>query len=66
MRTIVVDQNRCTGHGRCYALHPELFTDDDEGRPIILIEQVEGASEAQALEAVAACPEDAISLADPD
>jgi ferredoxin len=62
MPVIVVDDSRCTGHGRCYALVPELFTDDEEGRPIVLVSQVEGALEARALEAVAACPEDAISL----
>ena len=28
---IQIDPERCTGHGRCYALAPELFDCDDEG-----------------------------------
>ena len=25
---LVIDYDRCTGHGRCFALSPELFVDD--------------------------------------
>lgn len=64
MPVIVVDMDKCTGHGRCYAVAPLLFTDDDEGRPIVLVSHVEGDSEKQALAAVAACPESAIWLED--
>ena len=28
---IAVDADRCTGHGRCYSIAPELLTSDDEG-----------------------------------
>jgi ferredoxin len=60
---IVVDMDRCTGHGRCYAVAPDLFTDDEEGRPIVLVSKVAGESETHAEAAVAACPELAIRLA---
>jgi ferredoxin len=28
---ISVDADRCSGHGRCYAVSPEVYTSDDEG-----------------------------------
>lgn len=28
---ITVDAARCSGHGRCYDLSPQVFTSDDEG-----------------------------------
>jgi ferredoxin len=59
---ILVDMDRCTGHGRCYALAPELFSDDEEGKPLVLTNRVAGESQKRALEAIAACPEAAISL----
>ena len=26
-----IDPDKCQGHGRCYDLAPEVFTDDEEG-----------------------------------
>ena len=65
---ISIDHEACTGHGRCYALAPELFEADDEGYG-----QVADASgavppglEDAARRAVNNCPERAITLtADP-
>ena len=28
---VQIDSARCQGHGRCYDLAPELFSEDDEG-----------------------------------
>jgi ferredoxin len=28
---VQIDSGRCTGHGRCYDLAPELFGEDEEG-----------------------------------
>ena len=36
---IKIDNDRCTGHGRCYALAPEVFEPDDEGHSIVLREE---------------------------
>jgi ferredoxin len=61
--TLVLDTERCTGHGRCYALAPELFADDEYGHGLVIgaggvtPEQM-GAAER----AVAGCPEQAIAL----
>ncbi len=61
---VVVDESVCTGHGRCYALAPEVFTPDDYGHCAL----VHAAGEVPDALADAArlgrdnCPEQAISL----
>ena len=59
---IVLDSDRCTGHGRCYSLAPELFDCDDEGHSVVLASEVPAGLEAQARLAVENCPETCISL----
>lgn len=61
---IVLDADRCTGHGRCYALAPELFTSDDRGHSVVLHEEVPAGLEGQAKTAVDNCPENCLSLED--
>jgi ferredoxin len=59
-----LDAARCTGHGRCYAVAPDLLSDDEEG----FVEQrgseipVPGPLLGQAADAEGACPEMAIAL----
>lgn len=61
---ILIDTSRCTGHGRCYSLTPEVFDADDEGYGMVLAEQVEagGPLAEEAMRAVRNCPESAIRL----
>ena len=59
---IKIDNERCTGHGRCYALAPEVFEPDDEGHSIVLHEEVPPEFEAKARLGVDNCPEQAISI----
>jgi ferredoxin len=59
---IVLDADRCTGHGRCYSLAPELFDSDDEGHSVVLATEVPAGLEPQARLAVENCPESCISL----
>ena len=61
---ILIDANRCTGHGRCYSLTPGLFDADDEGYGTVLADQVESGSPlAEGAErAIRNCPESAIRL----
>ena len=60
---VVIDHERCTGHGRCYVLAPSLFVDDDagygqlRGDGTVVPEHVPDAERA-----VVACPEHAITL----
>lgn len=60
---IRIDQERCQGHGRCYALAPELVEPDEIGNGreigggIVAPEHVAAARKAQAN-----CPEDAVII----
>ena len=60
---IVLDSEKCQGHGRCYALAPELFDSDDEGYSVLKVEgEVPAGLERQAMLAVDNCPEYAIEI----
>lgn len=59
---VIIDSDACQGHGRCYAIAPDVFTDDDDGYPVVLEPEVPPALEERARAAVHACPERAISL----
>ena len=32
---VILDRDKCQGHGRCYALAPALFDTDDEGYAVL-------------------------------
>jgi ferredoxin len=59
---ITVDPERCTGHGRCYSLAPDLFEPDDAGHSVVIAETVSPDLEARARLAAENCPEHAISV----
>lgn len=60
---ITLDGNKCQGHGRCYALAPQLFEPDDEGYSVLRGDgAVSGALEDEARLAADNCPEYAIEL----
>lgn len=59
---LVFDAEACVGHGRCYALAPELFDADDQGHCVVLIDVVDSAQADRARQAVNNCPEEAIRL----
>ena len=65
---VVVDPERCQGHGRCYDLAPDVFAADDDGYATLLAPDGEVAPEheAQARAAAANCPERAITSTEPD
>lgn len=62
MTHVRVDAELCTGHGRCYSLAPEVFDADDVGHSVVLVEDVSGGLEAQAVVGERNCPEQAITL----
>ncbi|HTX96630.1 MAG TPA: ferredoxin [Mycobacterium sp.] len=62
MTRVEVDADRCTGHGRCYTLAPDVFDADEVGHCVVLVEHVAGELEAHAVTAEQNCPEGAISL----
>ena len=60
---IKLDNAKCQGHGRCYALAPELFESDDEGYAVLKVEgDVPSDREDDAILAADNCPEYAITI----
>lgn len=58
-----IDSELCQGHGRCYDLAPDLFTDDDEGYgQVVGSGLVPVSAEEDARKAGLNCPERAIEL----
>lgn len=57
-----IDDDLCTGHGRCYAVAPDLFDCDEEGFGQVRQAEVVGDAVDDAHAAVDACPEGAIQL----
>ena len=58
-----VDEERCEGHGRCYALAPALFEPDDLGDGKAIGDgTVPPGEEDRARLAAANCPEQAITI----
>ena len=62
---VKVDKEKCYMSGECYYNHPELFKMDDEGYPIVLVDEItDETMKKHAAEAVEVCPAVAISLED--
>ena len=60
---IRVDEEKCTGHARCYGLAPELFSVDDYGLSSVVGDgTVPVELEDKARLAIANCPEYAIEV----
>jgi ferredoxin len=59
---IVFDREACTGHGRCYALAPEVFDADDDGYCVPRFVDVPDGLEEAATIGAANCPEEAIRV----
>lgn len=59
---IILDDDVCTGHGRCYALAPDVFDADDQGHCVIKVDDIPDHEQAAAQVAVANCPEVALSI----
>ncbi len=60
---VKVDKEKCYMSGECYYNHPELFKMDDEGYPIVLIDEIsDEGTQKHAREAAEVCPAVAISI----
>ena len=59
---VVIDTERCTGHGRCYTLAPEVFDADDDGYGHVTAVDLPEGRRAQALVGIQNCPEQAITI----
>jgi ferredoxin len=60
---VTIDEAKCTGHGRCFALAPGIFDVDELGQGIVIGDgEITPADEGAARLAEQNCPEYAISL----
>jgi ferredoxin len=60
---VLIDPERCQGHGRCYDLAPDLFGEDEVGNGVVLGDgRVSPGREDDARLAEANCPEAAVEL----
>jgi len=59
---ITIDTDKCTGHGVCESLAPEIFEVGDEGIVHLLTESLTDDMRSRLEEAVAECPTQALSL----
>lgn len=57
---VVIDRERCTGHGLCLRHAPEIFDHDDSGLAVVRPEVATDLAGAR--EAERNCPERAISV----
>jgi ferredoxin len=62
---VSVDNDKCTGHARCFATSPAIFTLDDVGFSNIgKGKLVPEGHEQEAIDGVNACPEGALTIDD--
>ncbi|GAA2965579.1 ferredoxin [Streptomyces enissocaesilis] len=59
---IVVNWDRCQGIGVCESVSPDRFEVDQDGQLVVKSETVSEGQEKEAREAVASCPNEALSL----
>ena len=57
-----LDEAKCTGHGRCYVLGPDVFGEDEAGHCVLRVTEVPVRLADQARAGEQNCPEQAISL----
>ena len=57
-----LDEAKCTGHGRCYVLGPDVFGEDEAGHCVLRVTLVPAALVDQARAGEQNCPEGAISI----
>ncbi|MEW2521435.1 ferredoxin [Actinacidiphila alni] len=60
---VTVDPGRCDGYGNCVMTVPDVFDLDEEGRAVVVEDEVEP-GRADVLRAAVACPYTAISTHD--
>jgi ferredoxin len=60
---MTIDDQRCTGHGRCYDVAPALVVDDERGYGVAIhAGEFPPELEYEARRAMKLCPEQAITI----
>jgi len=61
---VEVDSDKCIGSGACVIACPEVFSQDEGGVVILLVDSPSRALHERVREAVRACPAEVITLVD--
>jgi ferredoxin len=61
---VAVDSEICAGHGNCTAICPDVFDLTDDGYAVVITADVPAEHEDTVRDAVAQCPERAVSFAE--
>lgn len=64
--TFKVDHELCVGHGRCYAVAPELFEPDEQGFSVVVGEADDEELREELDMAARNCPERAVLVSNTD
>jgi ferredoxin len=64
MAKLILDPEKCQGHGRCTLICPELFSTDPNGFAFVASSTVPDDLHWAAQHAIRSCPERAIELID--
>jgi ferredoxin len=63
---VAIDSSMCVGHAQCSAICPSVFGNDEFGYAVLIGDgTVREEDRADAADAVASCPEQAISVVEP-
>ncbi|MCY3505325.1 MAG: ferredoxin [Gemmatimonadetes bacterium] len=63
---LTVNLDRCIKAAECSTYHAELFAAQEDGFPVVIVEEPEGDQVEDAEDAVRVCPGNAIALIDDD
>ena len=61
---IIIDQDRCMGHGQCELVAPDLFKLDADAIAQVLVDHPNDSQIKRLEEAIRRCPEAVISIED--
>lgn len=61
---VLVDQDRCVGHGMCEMKAPEVFAIGDDGVSQVLADEISADHRKAVADAVASCPSQALRITD--
>jgi len=59
---VIVDDDRCRGHGVCCTICPEVFTLTDDGYTVVQTPEIPAEFEEAVRTASGSCPERAITV----
>jgi ferredoxin len=59
---VITDRDACDSYGQCMLNAPDVFTQDDDGKVVLLVAEPTADQEKEVLSAVDACPMQALRV----